>query len=684
LLNQPEWVFSTKPDEKPVIAVLIDDSYSMETPDAVDEALASEIQSTDEQRVGSTGYVKRSKVATSLQQLSASGELSNRYRVVSIPFATNDPTGQTNFADPLLEVLKDYQDLSAVVLASDGDWNSGRAPSSVATQFRWREVPIMSVPLGSQDRMPDIELLSFDLPSFGIVGKSVTVPLTIESSLPRTTTMQLSIVHSDGFQKSQEVVIQPMGRTSTNVTWKPERIGQISITASLPVHPSELIPANNQKTATIAIREEKLQVLVMESLPRWEYRYLRNALSRDPGVEVSCLLFHPGLSKLGGGKDYLANFPSTIDELAKYDVVFLGDVGLDDGQLTIEDCRLLKGLVQRQASGLVFMPGWQGNQLSLIDSPLGELMPVLLDKEQKEGWGSRTPSHFELTEMGRRSLLTRLADSTEDNLQVWENLPGFQWHAAVQRAKAGSEILAVHQESSNAFGRLPLLVTQPFGVGKVLFMGTDGAWRWRKGVEDRYHYRFWGQVVRWMAYQRNMATGDSMRFYYSPEQPDVGQTIFLNANVMETSGEPMTEGEVTARITSPSGTAKSIRFESQEGDWGAFQAKFVAQENGLHQVSLRSSHHERELTSSFLVQGQAMERLGKPARPEVLEELSRITRGQVLRPSEVEQTLLQLSESQVASSKNQRWQLWSHSGLAITLISVLAMFWIGRKMAGQI
>ena len=39
----------------------------------------------------------------------------------------------------------------------------------------------------------------------------------------------------------------------------------------------------------------------MESVPRWEYRYLRNALSRDPGVDVSCLLFQPGLARRGGG-----------------------------------------------------------------------------------------------------------------------------------------------------------------------------------------------------------------------------------------------------------------------------------------------------------------------------------------------------------------------------------------------
>ncbi len=129
------------------------------------------------------------------------------------------------------------------------------------------------------------------------------------------------------------------------------------------------------------------------------------------------------------------------------------------------------------------MPGWQGNQLSLVGSPLDPLIPVIYDESQPAGWGSRTPSHFALTELGRRSLLTKLADTQDDNMQVWENLPGFQWHTAVTRAKAGTDVLAVHQESANEYGRVPLLVTRTFGAGKVLFMEPmvrgdgDAAWK---------------------------------------------------------------------------------------------------------------------------------------------------------------------------------------------------------------
>ena len=170
-----------------------------------------------------------------------------------------------------------------------------------------------------------------------------------------------------------------------------------------------------------------------------------------------------------------AAVPEAIEDLATYDVVFIGDVGIDDDQLTEDQCELLKGLVEQQASGLVFMPGLQGRQFSLRSTALEELHPVVMDESQPGGWGARTAGHFELTESGRNSLLTKLADSQDENVQVWEDLPGFQWYAPVVRAKAGSEVLAVHNEMSNQYGRLPLLVTRTFGEGKVLFMGTDGA-----------------------------------------------------------------------------------------------------------------------------------------------------------------------------------------------------------------
>ena len=154
--------------------------------------------------------------------------------------------------------------------------------------------------------------------------------------------------------------------------WYPREVGEFDLRLEFPIEKDEQLKDNNTAAFHIAVRVVKLSVLVVDSQPRWEYRFLRNALARDPGVDLSCILFHPNIG-LGGGRDYLSTFPGSREMLTRYDVVFLGDVGIGKGQLSEKDAELIKGLVEQQGSGLVFMPGRRGNHLSLIDSPLNEL-----------------------------------------------------------------------------------------------------------------------------------------------------------------------------------------------------------------------------------------------------------------------------------------------------------------------
>jgi hypothetical protein len=242
----------------------------------------------------------------------------------------------------------------------------------------------------------------------------------------------------------------------------------------------------------------------------------------------------------------------------------------------------------------------------------------------------------------------------------------------------------VHKDAENTSGRLPLLVTRTYGAGKVLFMGTDGAWRWRKGVEDKYHYRFWGQVVRWMAYQRNMAKGETMRLYYSPDRPQLDGTLTLNANVMDQRGEPVQKGDVTARITAPSGKAETIGFTSSEEQWGAFSSHFTAREPGQHQVVLACKQTGATLEASFFVQGAATERIGRPARPEVLEEIARVTRGKVIESARLDEIVPALARLPDPAASVRRVQIWSHPVTTGLLITLLGIFWIGRKAIGLI
>jgi len=685
LLNQPEWVTETKPAEKPVVAVLLDDSRSMSTADVTKAGASAGTSST------TPSIESRRQAVSALREKDFWKPLEGRFtvRVSTFPSANGSeeasPTPGTNLFEPLDAASRGEPNLRAVVLASDGDWNEGRPPAQAAAALRMTGIPVMAVPVGSVTPLPDIAVTSLDTTVTGVVGKPLRIPFTIRSTLPREQTVTVVVETSEGARFTKEVALASMAKTTDAVYWTPDETGDFTITVRVPAQFGEVVPDNNSRTAPISIRRERLRVLVVESLPRWEYRYLRNALARDPGVEVSCLLFHPGLSKVGGGnKDYLQQFPGSLEDLSQFDVVFLGDVGVGERGLTAEDCRLLKGLVEYQASGLVFMPGWQGNELSLVDSPLGDLLPVVLDPTRPEGTGTSLPGSFALTVKGRTSLLTRLADSIDENLAVWDSLPGFQWYGPVLRAKAGSEVLAVHDGASNEYGRIPLLVTRPFGAGKVLFMATDGAWRWRKGVEDKYHYRFWGQVVRWMAYRRTMAKGERMRLLFTPEQPEVGQVVSLDANASDPVGEPIVTGTVTVTVKAPSGATETVRLAApgEQGQWGVFSAAWTPREPGHHDLVLSCAEAGDPLETSLFVQAAPGESIGEPARPDVMEEIARLTQGTVTGSDGLDDLLDALARLPESPPKVRRVRLWAHPAALATLVSLLAVFWGGRKWQG--
>lgn len=672
-LNQPEWREIFEPDTKPTLVVLTDTSRSMETRDMIDAAnLAAEPKS-------------RAELAAPLRDTAAWQSLSQRMEVVMESFSSSEQPAVegTDLNGALSQAAEKYPRLSTIVLLSDGDWNSGQPPAQAATRLRMREVPVFAVPLGAETRLPDVEVKSFEVPTFAVAGKPLRIPFTIESSLPRDEAATVEMKSSTGEVVTKSVVIPAMSRLQDVITWKPDKPGEVTLTLMVPKTGAERFLENNAIEAPLAIRKEQLHVLVIETFPRWEYRYLRNALERDPGVEVECLLLHPDLGKAGAGRGYLSAMPKD-EELAKYDVVFLGDVGIDKGQLTQEQCAALQKLVRDQAAGLVFLPGLRGHQASLLGTALSDLMPVVWDETQPRGWGASSPGRFSLTEAGTRSLLTKLEDTDEASARVWQTLPGFQWYAPALRAKAGTEILATHGTETNRFGRVPLIVTKTHGAGKILFMGTDGAWRWRRGVEDKYHYRFWGQVVRWMAYQRNMSQGEKMRLFYSPDRPATGAVITLNANVTSPTGEPMRDGTVIAQISAPSGKTSTVRLPAAGEDaWGLFSGIFTPTEPGEHQVRLTCTEAGAALESTISVQGTSREKRGQPAKLDVLREIAQLTRGRMLDTTDPAAVVSAVAALPQAEVQERRVQIWAHPAWAGFLVTLLGVFWVGRKAAGS-
>lgn len=683
LLLQPEWHRVINPSDEPEIIILADASGSMSTIDAIENPDAAK------PKVVSRSQLTQDILASEFYlPLLKDGKTTVNIETFGAPMENPEPGQQsgTNLANALGSLLENRPNLRSVVVLTDGDWNQGKMPVTVAQKYRLRDIPIFPVPIGSETRLPDLDLVSVSAPTYGIVGENVQIPFTVRSSLDRDLRTIVRLRDSAGNETSKDIVIPARDTLYESVLYRLDKEGSNTLSLTIPPASGELIPDNNSRQFTLSGKPEDIRVLVIETLPRWEYRFIRNALSRDPGVQVDCLLLHPKLGP-GAGPDYIQAFPEKPEDLQKYDVVFLGDIGIAENQLTLEQAELLKGLVENLASGLVFIPGSQGNWQSLLDSPLGDLMPVVLDPKQPNGFSEATASPLELTSEGRSSLLTMLADTEDQNPGVWSSLPGFFWHAPVTKAKSGTEVLAVHSNRRNEYGRIPLLVTNRVGSGKVLFLGHDSAWRWRRGVEDLYHYRFWGQVARWMSYQRNIATDQRIRLYFSPERPKPGDRVTLTANAFDANGAPLKEGPIPLDLTAPSGKTTRIELKAAdlENTWGTFSASFIVTQAGAWNLAAYlpgEATSEPQLSTTILAQEELLEKIGQPARPEVLSEMASISRGKSATAADLPGLLKELQLLPTPRPQSIPLRLWAHPAVAIILIVLLAVFWTGRKLNG--
>ena len=232
LLWQPEWKTVINPTTKPKIAILWDDSRSMTT---IDAALPAELSEDGVPGgiVSRGEWVERALDSGLWEPLSSGGA----NEVVKQPFSSPAEEGLTgtDLNEPLVEMLENENNLRAVVMLSDGDFNIGTPPVAAAQKYRLRGVPVFTIPVGSGTRLPDLDLLAVTAPTYGIVGENVQIPFTIRSSLDRQVRTMVRLRDETGRERTKDIVLQPDAETYESILWRLEKEGSSTLDLSVPV-----------------------------------------------------------------------------------------------------------------------------------------------------------------------------------------------------------------------------------------------------------------------------------------------------------------------------------------------------------------------------------------------------------------------------------------------------------------
>ena len=500
----PELVMPMERIERDRVVVLLDRSESMLIEDVVVD-----------------GPARRVSRDTQLRELLASSRdafasIAQRHDLVWLGFgdstSTLDPIEGSPLADPgaadqvrtrmaraidaSLETARGGT-ISSIVIVSDG-----RSPDHAGRELLRRladeAVQVFTVPLGSKDPLGDLAVESVEAPARAFMRDEIPVEVRLASSGSRGfDRIAVRLVdESSGEVLAEQQVDEDSIADPVVLAAKSDRAGRVrwrvEISAGDAPMLGDLVAENDARSFEIDVIDRPLRVLYIDGYPRWEYRYLKNLLVREPSIESSVMLVSADRDFAQEGNLPLARLPRSPEEFAAYDLLILGDVPA--GFFSPEQHEMMRELVAARGAGMLVVGGPRYSPRSWEDSALAEMLPfsgplaiAAIDRDVSLrptdaarrlgvlGWASDAEGGF--------------PEEVSDPQTLWARL---RWAQSIDpdRLKPAAETLAESEAGD------PLLVRMRYGAGQVLHLATDETWRWRYGRGETLQERFWIPLLR--------------------------------------------------------------------------------------------------------------------------------------------------------------------------------------------
>ncbi len=271
---------------------------------------------------------------------------------------------------------------AATVVLTDGINTDGPPVSDAAEYARRRGVPLFVVGLGSDRPARDLKLSDLLVDDVAFVDDVVTFDCKLTATGFRGQKVSV-VLREKGHPAILATVEVTAGAdnepTEVRLPFRPTQIGRFDYVVEVEPQQGEFQVENNRQTHTVEVRRDKLRVLLVQSYPSFEYRYLRNMLQRDETIELHTYLQEADAQDADQDAAALRVFPLRRDELFAYDAIIFGDV--DPALLSAKALQDVADFVIQPAKGgaLVLIAGPSFMPAAYRATPLARLLPFRLE-----------------------------------------------------------------------------------------------------------------------------------------------------------------------------------------------------------------------------------------------------------------------------------------------------------------
>ena len=688
LLWHPALSVATLRPQQNVVAVLLDDSRSMTINDESGTRLAKA------QSVLDGGLLKA---------------LGERFQVRLYRFGADaqrtqkaaDATGAaaaTRIGTTLDRVLSESSSLplGAMVLVSDGADNSGGIDLDTIAAIRRQRIPIHTIGLGREHANRDVEVEDAILPARALPQSRLTATVTLQSYGYSGSKAKLSVREGGKVLAARDISLKGDGVLQTeSVTFNVGQADQKTLEIGVEPLSGEENARNNMVSRLVSVQGRKPRILYFDGEPQYEYKFIRRAMDDNPDIVVFSMvrttqnkfLRQPcpapdcpeGFKR--DSKELEEGFPSKAEELFGFQGLMIAN--LEAGYFTPTQQQLIHDFVDRRGGGLLFL----GGRSSLSDggyqnSPLADLIPVKLPATK----GTFHQQEFvsaDLTGPGRESVLTRLDENPDRNVQRWKEMPKmYSWQEVGEPKPGATTLLEMTPPNHN---RLPLLVTEPYGRGRTAVFATGGSWRWKMWMphDDKTHATFWQQMFRYLVTDSpTQVTATTPKSVLSDETK-----VPIRVEVRDKEFKPLSAARVQARFLGPDGSSATVELAPQPLEEGVYTGEWTAEKPGTYVAEVLAGQEQQEIgrdVFAFRREDGIAENFHTGQNRELLQKLSDQTGGKYYTASDASKLANEISFSEAGITSRETRDLWDMPILFLLALGIRASEWLLRRKWGVV
>jgi uncharacterized membrane protein len=687
-LFRPTLIVRAAVDQQNVVAVLLDDSRSMQIPDWNGQPRGSYVR--EQFGVPESAVLKSLSSKFLVRTFRFSSTAARLGSLKDLTFSG----AQTRLSVALDGARDELAGLpvAGVVMVSDGADTSDTSLDAALLGMKAQKIPVFTVGVGSESLPRDVQIDRVNTPRSVLKDASLLVDVVVRNTGYAGRTVTVDVEDEGRIIGSQQVQLPSDGSpASVRVRATASESGPRLFKFRVTPQEGELVTQNNVRESLVNVRDVREQILYFEGEPRWEMKFLRRAVADDKNLEIVTLqrtadnkfmrLFGDdpeSPDELEGG------FPKTREELFRYRGLILGSV--EAGVFSGDQLQMVADFVEKRGGGLLMLGGARSfAEGGYGGTPVADALPLNIDpKTRASEPGPITRLKITPTRQGQAHAVAQIGDSEAASLKRWSELPAVVTANAPLTLKPGATLLL---NGTDERGRnSPALAFQRYGRGKSIAQPLWETWQWQMHasipVEDMTHEHYWRQLLRWLV----DGVPDTVDVRTTRDRVEPGEVVTVEATIVDRRFVELNDATAVATVARPNGTTMTVPMQWTGEHDGQYRGTFVSTEVGAYEVTVDATRAGGQAVGSGVTYVRAAPSEAEFFDPTMhaapLKRIADETGGRFYTPANAQGLAEDIRYAGRGVTSIEERELWNMPIILLALIGLVCAEWGYRRAVG--